>query len=346
MRKIAAAVLAILVVIVANGLFYGVKSKGISLRSVHYFAGESDFMNEAVVSSLDGGVIVAGKNHLFYFDSCGNKLWEKNLYSYNSICASKGETIAIAEPNSGELYILNKKGETEKSFEGLGRIIKLKVFDSGTVGAVTEDAKVYLYIRGRDRLYSIDIQNGDILDFDYSAKYKKLGVITLDKMLNTYANVYSLTGEIVGGRVIDDQLALGVQVNAGGLYIITDKGELNFSYGNKNPGTDAEPFVYDGLHCFDIGSGVKIVNEDNSPVLYNNKTRSFEIEDLPEQVCTLGRDYVLHTSEGVKILSRSGSVKNIFGEEHSDLIKRVVKIDDNSFVIWYSNKVEFYKRGR
>lgn len=340
-------ILSIIIVLVVNFLVDAMSLKDFQNMGSYYFGENSDFEYSASIAVVDDGAVIAGKTKLLKYGSDGKLKWEKPLGSYSSIMEAKGQIIAICEPNAGEIYILNTDGEILFTKKNLGRIDKVKVFESGSVGIISGEESggsyAYIYSSKLKKLYDTRIQSSLVLDFDYNDQSAQLSILTLGDDINFYVNNYSITGEISSGIIIDSAMAYAVKLGTGGVIVMTDSGKFMPDTQDKSKGVSPE-FMGD-LTYFSFQDDIEIYAREQTQDVYHNNQKIAAIPLKSKFEIMLEKNLLITELGEIKLIRPDGKQLKTF-KNGSSKLNKILKINDNSFVICYSNKVDFYKKGQ
>lgn len=309
----------------------------------HYFGDNTDYEYPAQVISLNNGIVVAGRVALNFFDSEGFLKWSRPLNAFGSLCAGKGDRLALCEKNSGEFYILNTDGEIVHQSDKYGKIKGLKAFDNQSFGFSTERG-IYIYSGSADKIYFVSSQPGDLIDYSYSDYNKKLAVITLDTQVNNYINLLTVTGEITAGKIIREGLVFDVYLDKDKIVMIKDDGifEYDYSLEELSEGSVwANHEEYDTVYSYSSDMDVLCAKFEGKYFLWKSGKILFPLEKPAKAVYRIGSDYLLD-QEDIHIVNGDGKSRKVLASKEE--VPDVVVTGNDSLAIIYANKIEFYRR--
>lgn len=309
----------------------------------HYFGENTDYEYPAQVISLKDGVVVAGRVALNYFDHDGFLKWSRPLNAFGALCAGWNDYVALCEKNAGEFYILNSKGEIVHHSDKYGKIKQLKAFESNSFGFSTERG-LYIYSGSVDKVYFIPSQPGDLIDYSYSDRNKKLAVITLDSQVNNYVNLLTVTGEITAGKIIRDGLVFDVHLDDKKISIVKDDGIFEYDYSLEElseGGVWSNHEEYGNVYSYSPEIDVLCANLDGKYSLWHSGRMLFFLEKPANKIFRQGPDFLLD-QEDINIVNYSGKKTRMLAGK--DDVLDVIGINDDSLAIVFANKIEFYKR--
>ncbi|MDO4800345.1 MAG: DUF5711 family protein [Bacillota bacterium] len=333
-------VIALVLLVVINLAISWIRSDQFQHLETIYFDENSDFEHPARVSTVEEGYLVVGKNKMQSYNDRGELRWEKTLFSYNSISDSHGDTLVLADDKAGDVFVLNRNGDLLYTHRGIGRLIKAKVFDAGAVGVLTDDNRVYVYSPKLGKMLGIELPLGTIVDFDYSEDNKRLAVVLIDRTLNSYLNVCTVSGEITSGIILEKDLAYGVKADSDRIRVVSDSSVSAYDYsGTLIERTDVEGAVT----RFDLRRHLIGYKADPGETVRSLDSKFF-VPAEAMQVLTMGNRLLVSLPTTVQILDPGGRVVRQI-DAAADSVA-VHSISEESFLLEYANRIEFYKLNR
>lgn len=336
--------LAVLLVVIGEVVFASFGGREFKLLSTYYFGDNTDYEHPAQVAGSANGVVVAGRKKLQKFNLKGELEWTKPVYAFGSLCACTDSSIGICEKSSGEFYILDFNGNILEKYGKFGRIEKLKGFDHGSYGLQAEDG-IYIYSGSNKKTYFIPSQPGDMIDFAYSDSNKRLAIVTLDSEVNCYLNLLTVTGEITSGRIVSEGLIFDVEMTDNAIKILKEDGIHNLNY-SLELYSDSQLELQEGegngiINSCNFQDDLTCVGSVGGYSLWHAGERLFNLQRPVRKVFAISDGYLLLHSELVMVDTKGEQKKVLaLGNDVIDIIK----ISNNSFIVVYSNKIEFYGR--
>ncbi len=332
----------------------------------YYFGENTDNKTPAYVDSANGNVVVVGKKEMLTFNEIGEVKWKKPLFSAGAFLAMSEEDFAVCDRNTGELYILSYDGEMIYHSGKHGKVYKIKSFN-GSYGIQTAEG-IYIYSKSNQKVYFIELNVGDLIDFGYSDTHKKIAVISLDSDVNCYINLLSVTGEITAGKIMLEGLVFGVSLDADSIRVLKDDGVLVFDYfleeqeGYWLSESDSALEDVEAFSLKNSGSGTGIVDQNSVVYSYNfddnllcgkhegylalwcGDEKLFDLEKPVKKAIAIDDGYLLKLldQDTSYMVDESGVIKpkTVFEDAPLD----IVKISDKAFVLVYSNRLDFFRR--
>ena len=284
-------------------------------------------------------VIKWNDNKLSFLDFNGFEVLKKDFKFEDPDVYFGESTIYVMDKASGNLYLLNKAGETIKRLELKSPFLKLK-----------EDGdKLYIYKKDGDK-ESVDIINKDgellktheekipLLAVAMGNKDKEYLISTLDihKDLKTMVNIYSIDGADIGSIEIKDELVIYSEFIRDRVVIATEKKVYLLEDGKIKWDKEIE-----GL------KDIKLVNKDIY-LLYKNKFEILNLKGRAKEEIVLKEDLedirfiedsiVLFGKKNIVIPGKKKNILNFKTKE--DILD--LKYDENNLLIQKEGKVEIY----
>lgn len=351
MKKVYFAI-SIVIVILFEIAFAAFTSRDYRLVSTIHLDENTDYEYPAQVVAHGNGFAVAGKKELQVFDRNGVLRWSKKLYSFGALCASSGDTLAVCEKNVGEFYILSDAGEILYISDKLGRVLDFKAFDDRSYGVLTEHG-VYIYSGAYEKTYYIDLQAGDIIDFGYSDKHKKVAIVTLDSDVNCYLNLLTITGEITAGQIVQEGLVFNVYLGEDKITVLRDDGIFEYDYflesaadgskWNASRESTAQDALWKtgDMYSYNYADDLLCAAAGEGCALWRAGERLITLSQPSKKCYSLGELYLLKGSE-LALYDDKGEEKRVLA--NADEVLDIIKLDNSTFAVVYSNKVEIYGR--
>ncbi len=332
----------------------------------YYFGENTDNITPAVVRSGEGVLYVVGKTEMFQFNELGEKNWRKEVFSSGALLASCDDSLGVCDRNTGELYILSYDGEILFHSSKHGRAKNLKAFD-GSYAIETAEG-IYIYSKSSNKVYFVELQPGDLIDFGYSDQHKKIAVLSLDSNVNCYINLLSVTGDITAGKIMLDGLVFGVSLDEDSIRMLKDDGITEFDYfleekrvywedeeeaeiitvpDSKQLAMDKESESSGGdsdvVYSYNFEENILCGEKNGELALWSGSDKLFDLEEPVKKVVELKKGYLVKNMDGtVCILNHKGEVKQVLSTQ--DVPLDIIKISNRAFVLVYSNRIDFYRR--
>jgi len=184
----------------------------------------------------DGYVIKAGDGLLKFYDTSAQPVWEKDLHGKSVSIDGNTKSIAVVEPTSGDLFLLNTDGK-----------ISAKKFGMGTIGQVmhpspeylvcymTEENTLRIFDNNLENIARVPMPDGEILDIDVSSTDSLIAISMFRLENETYHSqilTYQLDGQAIGAINLKNKIILDIAVVGDQMIGVTD--EQAFAYNTSN----------------------------------------------------------------------------------------------------------------
>ena len=308
---------------------------------------------KSVFSEFNGGIVSAYTNYLSLIGSDGAIVWENTTTIVNPILETAGNYILIAEKGGKKICLYNDsrlvyEADTEDN------ILTCSLSANGDVAAVTDKAAykgaVVVFNREGKQIFAWASGSDNILSADISAVSRRVAVSLLntdDKVMST-VELFDINETESPARVIfEDTIIFNVDFHGDKLSAfgdnciagITSKGELIYDKRFE----DAE-FVHYGFD--EAGNKILLFDNANIPLInvYNSDgelKNQLSPEELPDFVDISGKNIVYNSGRDI-IFGRAGRRRMDKYTASMD-IKQLMMLDNNTFIIVYSNNIEIVK---
>lgn len=276
----------------------------------------------------NGYVIKTGEGVLKFYDTAAQPVWEKTLHGQSVSVDGNAKSIAVVDPTTGDLFLLNTDGQiTAKKF-GMGSIGQIMhPSQDYLVCYMTEENTLRIFDKNLENIARIPMPDGEILDIDVS-KTDSLIAISMFRLENeTYHSqilTYQLDGQAIGAINLKDKIILDIAVIGDQMIGVTD--EQAFAYNTSNEilwevtmdrSIKRAMVSEDGtivLNLVKAGENLKDARPDNvlkyissSGELLEEISIQYDVESLVRQ----GGRTVFSTVDRLYILSEKGTMESI-----------------------------------
>lgn len=233
---------------IASGLRGLISFGNIKIENSYTYEFKSNFAyeNSTVVDYHSDYTLIKDGGHLTYYDDQMNGIWEKDINGQDIILKSKGSLIVTADKLTGDVYVLDKKGEIVGKQLGMGKISDI-ILNSEEIFLVDlrDDGK-YSIIDNKGNLVSdILVPNSVITDVDVSPK-TGLIAFSMFKVENEtiFSSVltYDKDGELTGIMNKENQVIYDIKALDDSVVIVTDQGLSRYNSMNESM---YEEYVFD-----------------------------------------------------------------------------------------------------
>ncbi|MCD8180985.1 MAG: DUF5711 family protein [Firmicutes bacterium] len=308
-------------------------------------AGETEY------APYKDGIICVQMNHMSYFDESGALVWETDTAIVDPILKAEGGYIMLAENGGNKICLYNDR-KLVYDVDDADTIMSANVSKNGDVVAVTSKASykggISVYNKTGAQIFSWASGSDSVISADISASSRRVAVSLLntDETVKTTVQLFDINETESYERIdVDDTVIFNIEFTGSIANCFGDNRILGISTGGK--------IVYDNTfsgvqltHSAIDGDGNQVLTYDDANIpMMNTYTQKGA---LKESVTLTGvADFV--DINGKKILYNIGR-DVYFGKINSDGatkysaamdIKDLIIISDDSFVIVYSNSLEF-----
>ncbi len=276
----------------------------------------------------DGYVIKSSDGFLRFYDTSAQPVWEKTLNSLSVLIDGNKKSIAVVNPTSGDLFLLNTDG-----------LITAKKFGVGQVGAVLHPSKDYLVCQMLEekelRIFDANLENiaripmpdGEVLDLDVSSTNSMIAVSMFrleDETYHSQILTYQLDGQAIGAINMKGKIILDIEVVEDQMIGVTD--QQAFAYNTSNEiiweveidrtikKANISPDGTILLNLVRSGDDLKDTRPENA--LRYISIKGEDVNEIPieydvEVIKRSGNKTVFSTSDRLYILSASGNMESI-----------------------------------
>lgn len=302
-------------------------------------------------AASNGGVIAAKSNYIAFLDNMGKIKWELSTSVVNPILCVEGKYIMIAETGGTKICLYNGN-KLIYAADAQNKILNAGISSGGDVVVVTEKefykGAIEVFNKKGDRIYSWSSGSETIICADISPSSRKIAVGFLDASGQAKGSVqlFDIKQESSYKTIeIPDTVVCRLEFCGETLNVFGDNRITGITiHGNiawdKNYGTSP-------LLAFSIdskGNKISLIEQDNAPVikLYSrsgNEKASFPVEEIPDYIDVSG-ERMLYNNTRMVIYGKEGRMNKYAATMD---IKKLKIIDAETFLIVYSNSIEFVK---
>ena len=192
-----------------------------------------DFENRAEILDVGSHYVILDQSKLKMYDDEGIPIWEKEVSTQNVLMASGQSSIALVEKKSGDVFIVDMKGNIKASHFGFGSVKGLKYFNEKYVGLLKTDGTLTILDEKLEVLSNTVLPKGEIIDFSINIKKQDIVAVVLDlsrKDFNTKLVIATFNGEIISGSNLFSEIAYQLWLSDDQINIITDSQMMAYDY--------------------------------------------------------------------------------------------------------------------
>ncbi|GAU77858.1 DUF5711 family protein [Fusibacter sp. 3D3] len=317
-----------------------------------------DFENRAEILKVASRYVILDQSKLKVYDDEGIPIWEKEVATQNVLMASGKSSIALVEKKSGDVFIVDMKGNIKASHFGFGSVKGLKYFDEQYVGLLKTDGTLTILDEKLEVLSNTVLPKGEIIDFSINIKRQDIVAVVLDlsrKDFNTKLVIATFNGEIISGSNLFSEIAYQLWLSDDQINVITDSQMMAYDYEcNLRFSVPFDRTVRKVLYEPEKGQFYfNVVNE-------NGQIENPKAQNAIMVINNVGETHIefdagMDNIEGLKIMDKRLMAFNhekiiFFNEEGKmvdtyigkDEILDVIILDDTHFGIAYINHMDLY----
>lgn len=301
---------------------------------------------------------VVNSSKLEKIDENGQILWHKDIVNDNIILKSMNKEIFIVDKNQGDIFKIDDQGEILSSKYALGNIDNFKVNEESYCSFLSTDKKkISILNRNLENVTEIEINSGDVLDYDISRENNIVVVSVLDLNETSVISkivVFDLDGKMVGAFNYNNRILYKLNIKGDKVIALGD--DILFSFTIKD-GDQWENKITEDLVAQEFlpnGDVTLFLSEQESDLVEskmvksivsydiegNEKFRKEITEDLDGiysfnsiTIGTLEKEVLVFDDQG-KLISRKSVPHKI------DELKWIT---DDRFVVRSGKNLNFYK---
>lgn len=306
---------------------------------------------KSVFAEYRGSLVCAYTNYLSLIGSDGTIVWENTTTIVDPILRTAGNYILIGEKGGKKLCLYNDsrliyEADTEDN------ILTCNLSSNGDVVAVTNKASykgaVVVFNREGNRIFAWSSGSDDIISADISSASRRLAVALLntDDQVKSTIQLFDMNEEeskvqaVFEDTILFDVDFTGDTINAFGdncMAGLTANGKLVY-----DKRFDNADFVHYNID--EAGNKILLFDDMNIPLINiyaPNAALKYQLtsDELPEFVDIFGK-YIIYNSGRDIIYGKAGKRQSSKYIASMD-IKNLIMLDEDVFVIVYSNNLEF-----
>ena len=297
---------------------------------------------------LDSGVIIAKSNFIGRFNEKGETIWSSNTSVVNPILDVDGKYVLIAE-NGGTKVCLYEGDKLIYEADAQNTILNASVSSVGDVVVVTEKeffkGAVEVFNKIGERVFSWSSGTNTVICADISPSSRRIAVAFLDSR-------NGINGSVQLFNVDESESYKNVEIPGTAIFNLEFTGEtLNVFGDNRFVGLSVHGSVkwdetFDGdLSAYAIdkaGNKAAVVDSHNVPLVLTykkdgNGKNEFSTDELPDFVDINGKQLLYNNTR--MILFGKGNKPQKYAATMD--VKGLKIIDSNTYLIIYSNSLEF-----
>lgn len=235
------------------------------------------------IGLFDKDIALWGNNKLSIKDIGGNLLLEKQFNFVNPHIVFGQKSSYIMDKSSGDIYIIDKKGETLERIN-LDRQINNMLVDEDNIIVHTkdEDEENLIFFSSEGVFLRIHpIEDKDILTYDIDSSNDRYLVshLNIEDQLISEVSIYSINGELIDRVQIPNEIIIFTEFLDEDLIALTDK---CLYYINDSK-----------IHWKKTFSNIKdvILKDDSIYILYGENLEEIDFQGRTKERFSIGKDY-------------------------------------------------------
>lgn len=299
------------------------------------------------------GVLCAATNYICYINTDGEVVWEKNVAVTDPILKAEGDYFLLAQRGGTKFTMY--KGETavvDKNSDD--NILTANVSSEGDIILVTNKAgfkgAVAVYNRRGDNAFEWSSGSSSIISADIAAGSRKVAVSLLNTESTVKSSVYLFDmrqTESYAKQEFNDSIIYTVDFKEKSLNILADNAFIGMNLNGKiTHRIDYGDSEVTRASLTDDGSKAILFTGTNIPMLnvYNKNgklKKTVSLDKVPDYAY-INDDNIVYNLDREIIM---GKINRKIPYKYTAImdIKGIVPIDDNSFMVIYSNSVSMVK---
>ena len=299
------------------------------------------------------GVLCAATNYICYINTDGKVVWEKNVAVTDPILKAEGDYFLLAQRGGTKFTMY--KGETavvDKNSDD--NILTANVSSEGDVILVTNKAgfkgAVAVYNRRGDNAFEWSSGSSSIISADIAAGSRKVAVSLLNTESTVKSSVYLFDmrqTESYAKQEFNDSIIYTVDFKEKSLNILADNAFIGMNLNGKiTHRIDYGDSEVTRTSLTDDGSKAILFTGTNIPMLnvYNKNgklKKTVSLDKVPDYAY-INDDNIVYNLDREIIM---GKINRKIPYKYTAImdIKGIVPVDDNSFMVIYSNSVSMVK---
>lgn len=299
------------------------------------------------------GVLCAATNYICYINTDGEVVWEKNVAVTDPILKAEGDYFLLAQRGGTKFTMY--KGETavvDKNSDD--NILTANVSSEGDVILVTNKAgfkgAVAVYNRRGDNAFEWSSGSSSIISADIAAGSRKVAVSLLNTESTVKSSVYLFDmrqTESYAKQEFNDSIIYTVDFKEKSLNILADNAFIGMNLNGKiTHRIDYGDSEVTRASLTDDGSKAILFTGTNIPMLnvYNKNgklKKTVSLDKVPDYAY-INDDNIVYNLDREIIM---GKINRKIPYKYTAImdIKGIVPVDDNSFMVIYSNSVSMVK---
>lgn len=298
-----------------------------------------------------GGVVCAKMNHMSFMDSGGNVVWETDTAIVDPILRAEGNYILLAENGRNKICLYNDSRLVYDT-DDPDTITAAQLSSNGDVVIVTNKPSykggISVYNKTGAQIFSWSSGSDKVICADISAASRRVAAATLntDTAVKTIIQLFDVNEtESLAKVEMENTVVFDVQFAGKTLNAFGDNRIAGISSSGK--------IIYDNVfedgqlsHSIADSDGNKllVLDENNVPTvnLYSPRGSlkdSVTLTGIADFIDISGRNIIYNTGRDIYFGDIYAKVKNKYTATMD--IKKLLILSESSFVIVYSNSIEF-----
>ncbi len=300
---------------------------------------------------VEGDVLVAKSNYLARLDRYGKEIWKVTTTVINPILSVGGKYISIAE-NGGTKVCLYNADKLIFEAEAANQILNSNISSAGDVVVVTKKdffkGAVEVFNKQGERVFSWASGSYSVMCADISPSGRRIAVGFLD-------DKEGAKGVVQFFNIKQEESYKTVEIPGSAIFKLDYTGEtLNVFADNRMVGLSVHGYVIwdeviDGqLSAFDLdeeGKKAVVIDSRNVPIIKTyskrgNEKKDFKVDELPDFI-DIYDNLLLYNNTRMIFFGKAGREQKYAAAMD---VKGLRIIDDSTYLIIYSNSIEFVRK--
>lgn len=319
---------------------------------------EVGFEDQTMFFNGPGYIVKSDDEYLRMYDHSGAPIWEKPLNAQGVIVKGTKSSVAVIEPVSGDVFLLNSSGNILAKKFALGQIVDvLYPSDGYLVCRMSERDELLIFDANLENYGRIPLPDGEILDIGVSAT-EDLIALTMFRLENgTYHSqilTYKRDGQPIGAINLKDKFILDFAVIKDQMIGVTDAQVFSYNISNElNWEVNIDRAIKKASICSDGTTVLNLIKsgEDISDARFDNVISYVGVGG--EAISEVPIDYeveklkrrkghtVFSTVDRIYILNENGKMDSIV--DTGGNLRDFEFVDDDTLGVEYGDRLDIIK---
>lgn len=308
---------------------------------------------KSVFAGYRNGIVCAYTNYLTFISSDGAAVWENTTTIVDPILKTAGNYILIAEKSGKKICLYN---DSKLIFEAdtEDNILMCNLSSNGDVVAVTDKSSykgaIVVFNREGNQIFAWSSGSDNVISADISAASRRVAVALLntdDKVKSTIQLFDMKETESYAQAIFEDTILFDIDFTGDTVSAFGDNciagltSDCRLIYDKRFDNAD---FIHYGADA--EGNKILLFDDANIPLIniYNSKAvlkYQLSSDEIPDFVDICGKYIVFNSGRDI-VYGKSGK-RQLEKYTASMDIKELLMLDEETFVIVYSNNIEIVR---